>query len=1099
MSNETKIGQLVIDLKIKTEALEKGLETAKKKIQEIEQNNKQLENSNKGVEGSYLAMSATAVIAVTQIIGIIKNATEEYKAHTQAMSSLQNVADYTDKSMSDLSNIMNKYDGIINKTDLTTTIKNFTLMGMTVEETDKMIQSLTNSAIRNRNSNYTVSEAVRVASDGYRQGISTLSDSAGVTENLSVMLDKHAQSLGKTASQLTETEKNQAYLNRTMQAAEPFAGAMETYLDSLAGKQGEFSQSLRETKVAFTESLEPTLIKIEELKTGAMKTLTEYIEKNKSGTAGVVSFAVALTSLVAVIKLSKTAMSLLNTTMLASPITWIVAGLSALLGISVSVSTALEEQRIAQEELTNAQNTHNSVLEKTIELNEENINTIQTRKDQLDEYITKLEEYNNLNSSINLADILIEQMKSNGESEEKIKSIQEEVEQWKYKVVALNTELKTTSDEFKEIFEIEKEGLVIQEDLNGIIEAYNDNLKKANAIKNASKAFNVDSIKTQQKEAAQLKVTANQMQDYLNIIKNGNKNATEYQEAVNALTKAYPEASSAGGLLIDVLEGLISAEQLQADEAWSASQTSIQGHIDNIQAALNDENVQRQVAANMGMAYDETFRPKLEAILQLLQLIGGYTPSEVPNITPTTTTRKTTGSKSYSNKALDNYKKDIEHKKALDHISIQQEISMYEHALKKYAKTTDEKRELREKIYDLNKELAQKEKEILDQQTEDYEAYIQEQKNLRGSAYDITEQTSDYNKIIQMHKNYLNQIMQDERLSLEERKEIYREELQIIRDYEQQKRDLRVEQIDNTVSQLTEAITKQLEEMQEKDKEMIDKNIEEVEKWKETRINAINEEYDARIEAINKELEALDKAEQQKTRDEEDAEYESKKKRLEELVAFEHDATTKANYQKELDKLIAEYQNTLDKRTLEDKKEALNAQKDLLQEEQDGKVQAIEDEVEKQKEIYEKQLTDLEKYYEEQINIAQETAEKMLINVEQNQDNILNLLKSYGNAYEITGQSLGEKLAQGINEGIASKITNIIQRIQDTIDAGIENKLAELSGSVYRYEAGSNKPQTTNINITQQNYIEQNPEMPSETYRKLRNIDEELAATLAGM
>ena len=31
MANETQVGQLVIDLKIKTEALEKGLDTAKKK------------------------------------------------------------------------------------------------------------------------------------------------------------------------------------------------------------------------------------------------------------------------------------------------------------------------------------------------------------------------------------------------------------------------------------------------------------------------------------------------------------------------------------------------------------------------------------------------------------------------------------------------------------------------------------------------------------------------------------------------------------------------------------------------------------------------------------------------------------------------------------------------------------------------------------------------------------------------------------------------------------------------------------------------------------------------------------------------------------
>ena len=212
--------------------------------------------------------------------------------------------------------------------------------------------------------------------------------------------------------------------------------------------------------------------------------------------------------------------------------------------------------------------------------------------------------------------------------------------------------------------------------------------------------------------------------------------------------------------------------------------------------------------------------------------------------------------RSYSNKALDDYKKQIEHKKALDQITLKEEIAMYETALREYANTSDEKMELREKIYELNKELAKKEKEILEQQTEDYENYIQEQKNLRGAAYDVVEQTRDYDKIIKMHRNYLDQIMKDERLSLDERKEIYREELQTIRDYEQQKRDLRVESVDNTVSQLTAAIAKQLEDAQKKDKEAIDKNLEEVEKWKNARINAINEEYDARIEAINKELDA---------------------------------------------------------------------------------------------------------------------------------------------------------------------------------------------------------------------------------------------------
>lgn len=1105
MTSETTVGELSINLKMKLEGLEKGLETARKKLQTLEQENKKIENSNKNLDASYLAMSATAVLALGKIVRAIKACVNEYNSYTQAMSSLQNVSEYTGQSMSEFSNIMNKFGAYMTKADLATTIKNFSLMGMSAQETEKMIEALTNSAIRNRNANYTVSEAVRVASEGYRQGLSTLSDSAGVTENLSVMLDNYAKSIGKTASQLTEVEKNQAYLNRTMYAAEPFANAMSDYMDTLAGKQGQYSQSLRETQVAFTESLEPTLIKIEEIKNNLISVLGEYIEKNKAGTAGVVSFGIALTSLIAIIKLAKTAMTLLNTTMLASPVTWIAGALSVLVGVSISVSTALEEQKNKQEELKLEQEEYNEVLNNTLQLEDERITKINNTAESINSYFEKLKEKRELEATLGMVNVALSDMKPNKNStEEEIK----QYEDWKKiqkelstQARILTTELTEQSEKFKEKFGIEKKTLLVEEDLKDIQEVYNKEVEKGKTIQNIKNAMDLTNVKNQQKQAAQLKVNVAENQRLLNLYTNSAKGTDDYNNSLQALIKAYPECVNAQGLVTEEVQKFINAERDKADEDWNTSQSIIQNYAKQIQIALQDEQVQKQICANLGEEWT-TLEGKLKNVLYVLQTLAGISPENVQGITIPTTSpvvSRRSNSSSYSNKRLDDYKKEIEHKKALDQLSLQQEIAMYETALRSYAKTTDEKRELREKIYELNKELANKEKEMLQQQTEDYEIYIQQQKNLRGSAYDLTEQTRDYNKIIQMHKNYLNQIMKDERLSLDERKQIYREELQTIRDYEQQKRDLRVEQIDNTVSQLTNAITKQLEEMQEKDKEFIDKQIEEIEKLKEIRINAINAEYDAKIEAIEKELEALDKAEQQKSRDEEDAEHEKKRKRLEDLIAFEHDATTKANYQKELDKLLAEYQKTLDNRALEDKKEALNAQKDLLQEEQDSKIQAVEDEVEKQKEEYDKQLTDLEEYYNKQIDMAQKTAESMLLNVEQNQNTILNLLKSYGNAYEITGQSLGEKLAQGINEGIASKIENIIARIQNSIDAGIEAQISKIASSVYKYEAGSNKPQTTSVSTTQNIYIEQNPEMPSETYRKLRNINEELAADLAGM
>ena len=1105
MANATKVGQLIIDLKIKTEALEKGLETAKQKLQEIEQNNKQVENSNKSLDASYLAMSATAVLALGKIVGIIKECIDEYNSYTQAMSSLQNVSEYTGQSMQDFGNIMSKFGSYMTKADLATTIKNFSLMGFTAEQTEQMIEALTNSAIRNRNANYTVSEAVRVASEGYRQGLSTLSDSAGVTENLSVMLDNYARSIGKTASQLTDAEKNQAYLNRTMYAAEPFASAMSDYMDTLAGKQGQYSQAMRETQVAYAEALEPVMSKMLEGGTETLNLLNSLISQNPTLTAGMTTFAITLTTVtVALVALSKakkayaeaTGVATLSTkafttALLSNPIFVIAATIATVIsGISMLCS-AIKENEEAQTKLNEVTETYKELQEGTYGYTDKNISDMEKRKSDIEEQIElykKLTEaqqsyYNELNNSDSDQGFW---QKLWGNLTQNISGTNKDIEEQKKK---LNEARKSSANYGNSL-----------EELNKRLEETSKYLDEANAIKKISKGLDTETIKKQQQEAAQLKINADQMQEYLNIVRNGNESTTEYQNAVKALAQAYPEAANAEGIIIEQAQNLINAEKLKADTAWNTSKETIQSYIDIINAALQSESTQRQIAQNIGISYEE-LTPKLQSVLSLLQTMAGYQATDVPNVTPVSISKpKTTSSSStYSNKKLDNYKKEIEHKKALDQISIKEEIQMYEYALRNYAKTSDEKMELREKIYDLNKELANKEKDILDQQTEDYENYIQDVKNARGSAYDIVEQTADYNKIIQMHKNYLNQIMKDERLSLDERKDIYREELNTIREYEQKKRDLRVEQIDNTVSQLTNAITKQLEEMQEKDKAFIDKQLEEVEKLKEARLNAINAEYDAKIEAIEKELEALDKAEQQKTRDEEDAEYDKKKRRLEELIAFEHDATTKANYQKELDKLVAEYQKTLDSRALEDKKEALNNQKELLQKEQDDKTQTVEDEADRQKELYNKQLEDLEDYYSKQIDKAQETAKKMLLNVEQNQDKILSLLKSYGDAYEITGQTLGEKLAQGINDGITSKIENMIQRVQDTINAGIENKIKEWTSGMYKYEAGSNKPQTQTVNVYQTNNIEQNPEMPSETYRKLNNVSEKLAEQLAGI
>lgn len=927
---------------------------------------------------------------------------------------------------------------------------------------------------------------------------SVLSDAAGVQKNISKMYEDYAKTIGKSTDSLTQAEKVQAVYNGIMNEAAMFSGTAAEMANGYQGQQAQLNATNLELSRNIGESMIPALTQYSTLQLSITKQLSEFIKENKGATSGIVTFTTTLLAMIVGLTAAKKAYVAYKTaaaaadmttkaftlSLLTNPITLIAAGIATVVASLTVFNTKMQETIDKMNEMTE---TSKNVTELLKNFQNNNMSYTDGEQNQASEIVEQTKKEN-----IELKEQLEQRKKMIQETKEAI--------QFEESQPIIN---ESRLEKLKNGLKQQEDGV---NDLKKQIDLYDKRVEVLNKTLDINTTKQKYATLTNQKahrqtliNIAQTKVDIQGKQKLLNILKEGKTSTDAYADAKSQLVKVYPELAKVNENTIASTQAAINAENAAADAEWVNAQRAIQASILEVSAMMSNSEQIQKIAAVTKQSVEEV-TASLQNQINILGNLAKLTPNDFKgSVTSSYTPKGTSSSGSYQNKALDNYKKQIEHKKALDQLSIQQEISMYRTALRKYAKTADEKNEIREKIYELNKELAQKEKDLLDKQTEDYENYIQDQKNARGAAYDINEQTTDYNKIIQMHKKYLNKIMKDERLSLDERKEIYREELNTIRDYEQQKRDLRVEQIDSTITQLTNAITKQLEEMQKKDKNFIDAQIEEVEKLKEIRINAINAEYDAKIEAIEKELEALDKAEQQKSRDEEDAEYERKKNRLQQLIDYEHDATTKANYQKELDKLVSEYQKTLDSRALEDKKEALNAQKDLLKEEQDDKTQAIEDETDKQKELYNKQLEDLEDYYSKQIDKAQETAEKMLLNVGQNQDKILSLLKSYGNAYEITGQTLGEKLAQGINEGITNKIENMIQRVQDSINAGIENKIKEWTSGMYRYEGGSNKPQTQTINVYQTNNIEQNPEMPSETYRKLRNIDEQLASSLAGM
>lgn len=1183
MAKQTKVGELVLDFKIKLEALEKGLETAKKKLEQIEEENKQLKNSNKGLESSFIAMSAVAVASFVKIGNAVKDAVNQYNRYTNSMNALNKTAKATGNTMSDVQNIISDVNEfkLMDEGDLNSSIKNLLNYGFTAQQTSEILNVLQDAAVGNRQECYTLSEAVRVTTEGIRMENSVLSDAAGVQKNISKMYEDYAKTLGKTTDALSQAEKAQAVYNGIMAEASMFTGSAKEMAEGYQGQQAQLNATTLDLQRTFGEAMIPTMTELTKVQNGLLTGITSLIKENKAGIAGFTTFttillgaSVAIGAGTKAIGAYKAAAIAANMTtkaftlsLLANPLFVGALAISVGIGALSAFNTKMQESIDKMEEQTEKSK---QLVEALKNFKENDMTYTDAERGLVEEEAKKAEEiikiHNDKKAAIEKIENDITNTAKNMEMPDFVK---------KANLESLNMKLRDAKKAFEDF---KKENIATGQ----TIEFFEDKVKvltKTLELNDAKQEFltqtNISANRQALINIAQTKADIEGKKELLNILKQGKTGTEEYTDAKNQLVKVYPELARVNENTIASTEKTIEAEEKAAESEWNLAQETIKNSIAELNAMkTNDELVQNIAVATKQKVDDvkNSIEAATNSLIQLSNLVPEDFKGSIATATykPKTSTKSSGGSSSYSNKALDNYKKDLEYKKSLDKLSLEEEIAGYEYALKKYAKTQDEKRELTTKIYELRKSLQEKElddfleeldykksldqlsleeeikqrkyalnnlaktteqrkelivsiyelekeleedrkekmkeaaefdRQLLNNATRYRERYIEKQEQLRGAEYAVEERTADLDEIIKRHREYLNQILKDERYSLEERRQIWEEELDIIADYEKKKRDLRISAIDNTLSQLKNAITKQYEEMKEAEEKAIEQNIELVEKWRDARIDAINAEYDARIEAINKELDALNKAEKQKTRDEEDADYEKKRLRLEQLIAYEHDATTKANYEKELAKLTAEHNKTLEDRALEDKKENLKEQQDLLKEEQKSKIEAIEAEAQAKIDSYNRQLEAMKEYYDKQIAAAEKTAQQLLLNVENSQEEILRLLETYGDGYEITGQTFGEKLAQGFADVAMQKIQSAISTIQKTIDAAVESniqKLASQSEMAANTVSGSgNTTINKTINVEQNNTITTPVDSPSVMAKKQETLNQKLAMSLS--
>jgi hypothetical protein len=254
---------------------------AKKAIDGINKINKEFQNTAKAVESvektssnmstkmnksfSGLATNLTAMSvgflavrqAISDVIGAINTFTSASIKMKQALMAVQTVAknqgqdiDYLNKSIKNLGS-----DGQVSIASLSNAMKNLLSKGYTTEMATQMLESTKAIAFFSRQGTYDMSTAIERFSEGIKNEMSMLTDSAGATKNLVNIWGDYAKSIGVGANSLSNAQKIQAEYNYFVNEGNKFMQTYKENVNGVMGAQSRFTAELELTKASIGDML----------------------------------------------------------------------------------------------------------------------------------------------------------------------------------------------------------------------------------------------------------------------------------------------------------------------------------------------------------------------------------------------------------------------------------------------------------------------------------------------------------------------------------------------------------------------------------------------------------------------------------------------------------------------------------------------------------------------------------------------------------------------------------------------------------------------------------------------------------------------------
>lgn len=233
-------------------------------IGDVDEKSAQAATTVNGFNQKFLAL-ATASVAATggllSTVGALSDSIQAINRYDAAMAGLRTIATYfkqdqdaATKAAQALAN-----DGLLSVTDAAKGLKNLLASGFNLEQSITLMERFKDSAAFNRQAALSFGDAISGATEGIKNGNSILVDNAGVTKNLSVILEEAGYSAQDLSKATSDVNIRTALYNGLLKETNPMIGDASKLLNTTAGKQALLAAETDKTSRALGQALQPAL------------------------------------------------------------------------------------------------------------------------------------------------------------------------------------------------------------------------------------------------------------------------------------------------------------------------------------------------------------------------------------------------------------------------------------------------------------------------------------------------------------------------------------------------------------------------------------------------------------------------------------------------------------------------------------------------------------------------------------------------------------------------------------------------------------------------------------------------------------------------